>query len=63
MARSIKRYKKVCRWMWYIPEDKKPYGSTSEKADSKWNTREAMNISNSRFYYKTAVSSREECDF
>ena len=42
---------------------KKPYRSTSEKTDSKWDTREAMNIPNSRFYYKTAISSRKECDF
>jgi len=59
VARSNKRCGEVYEWVWYIPEDEKPYGSTSEKADSKWDTKEAMNIPNSRFYYKTAVSSRE----
>jgi len=63
VARSNKRCGEVCEWVWYILEDGKPYKSTSEKTDSKWDTREAMNIPNSRFYYKTAVSSRKECDF
>ena len=34
MARDNKKYRKVCRWMWYVSKDEKLYRDTSRKVNS-----------------------------
>ena len=59
MAGSKKRCWKVYRWMWLIPDDKKPYKSTSRETDDKWDAKETMDISDSWIYHKITISSRK----
>ena len=35
----------------------------SREVNGKWDTREAMNVLNSRFYHKVTISNRKECNF
>jgi len=41
--------------MWFILENKELYRSTGRKINSKWGTREAINVFNSWLYYKVAI--------
>ena len=49
--------------MWLVLEDKKPYKSTSGETDSRWGTRETMDVFDSWLYYEVTISSRKECNF
>ena len=63
MARSNKRCREVYKRLQLISKDKKLYEISSRKANGKWDSREAVNISNSRLYYKVTVSSKEGYNF
>ena len=62
VARDYKRCRKIYRQIWYISKNKESDRNTSRKFDSKWSTRKAIDIFNSRLYYKVAISSWERCN-
>ena len=63
VARSNKRCEKIYGRLQLMSKDKELYRISSKKADGKWNHGEAVDISNSRLYYKVTVSSKEGCNF
>ena len=63
VARSDKGYEKICKPMWLVLENEKPYKSTSGKTDNKWGTRETMDVFDSWLYHEVTISNRKECNF
>ena len=59
VAWSDKGYEKIYEWMWYVSKDEKLDRGISGKVKIEWDTKEAMNIFDSRLYHKVAVSSRK----
>ena len=57
---SDKRCEKVYRQLWYVLKDKESYRGTSRKAEVEWNTRKAIDISDSGLYYQVVISSWKE---
>ena len=47
----------------YISENKEQNRGTSRKANSKWSTREAIDVLDGGFYYKVIIGGREEYNF
>ena len=45
-----------------MSENKGLNRETSREVDNKWSTREAVDIFDSKLYYKVAISSREKCN-
>jgi len=43
-----------------VSENKELNRDTSREVDNKWSTREAVNIFDSKLYYKVVISSREK---
>ena len=62
VAKSNKRYRKICRKIQYVSENKEQNRGTSGKVDDKWGARKAIDILNSRFYHKITVGSRKRCN-
>jgi len=51
VARSNKRCRKIHKWLWSISKNKEYDRDTSREVKIKWDTREAINISNSGLNY------------
>ena len=60
VTRDNKRHEKIYG---YMLENKKSNRDTSRKFNSKWNTREAIDIFDSRLYYKVIINNRERYNF
>ena len=61
IARSYEGCGKIHWWMWFILESEEQDRSTSGKVNNKWDTREAIDIPNSGFYYKVTIGGRKGC--
>ena len=47
----VTKSNKRCRKILFVSKDEKQDRGTNKKADGKWSTREAMDLSNSRLYH------------
>jgi len=62
MARSNKRCWNIYKRIWFMSKNKEQNRDNSRKVNSKWDTRETVDILDSRFYHKVTISSRKGCN-
>ena len=62
VARSNKRYKKICRRLQYMLENEEQNRNIGKKAEVEQNSRKAVNTSNSRLHHKVTISSWKRCN-
>jgi len=57
-ARNYKGSKAICGRIWCLPAKQKSHRATGRKANTKFNSRKALDVYISRFYYQAAFGSR-----
>ena len=58
VTKSDQRWRKIYRRIWYMLKNEKQNRGTNREVNDKWSTKEAVDVSNSRLYYKIAIMSR-----